>query len=167
MAARRIQTTLLSPLGAAPAAPAPQFAAKPLLTDVLSAKYGVPPEQQLPVSDQPPDSAFKPHTQYQSPYEDQSLKELTDKINRNKQKQGKRWRHMINRIEKREKQQPKAKSDRQTGKCKKLQPVKVKVKGHKRQTFVCLDKKPPPTPSHKKQQLKAKKSSSKANKQVQ
>ena len=96
--ARRIQTTLLSPLNA-PAAPAPHFAARPLLTDVLSAKYGVPPQEEM--SGGPPESAFKPHKQYISPYEDQALKELTDKIMKNKKKQGKRWKKMIKKIKKR------------------------------------------------------------------
>ena len=96
--ARRIQTTLLSPLSA-PAAPAPHFAARPLLTDVLSAKYGVPPQEEQ--TEGPPESAFQPHKQYISPYEDQALKELTDKIMKNKKKQGKRWKKMIKKIKKR------------------------------------------------------------------
>ena len=177
--ARRIQTTLLSPLGAIPAAPAPQFAAKPLLTDVLSAKYGVPPEQQ----NQPPDSAFKPHTQYNSPYEDQGLKELAEKIMANKAKQGKRWRKMIKRIKKREKASlGKTKSSKKVipaslepkktkkkavakkpkgpppsmAKCHDLKPVVTQVKGHKRQTYVCLDK-PPAKDKKKKKTTKKKK----------
>ena len=99
--ARRIQTTLLSPLGAAPAAPAPLFATKPLLTDVLTAKYV--PADQPQLQSQPPESAFKPHTQYNSPHEDQGMKELAEKIMANKKKQNKRWRKMIKKIKKREK----------------------------------------------------------------
>ena len=189
--ARRIQTTLLSPLGAAPAAPAPQFAAKPLLTDVLTAKY-VPAGQQ---QSQPPESAFKPHTQYNSPYEDQGLKELAEKIKANKKKQNKRWKKMIKKIKKREKArlaaeksskkvtpvslEPKAnkkvtskkvtsaaaaiaagkKIPASMAKCKELQPVKTQVKGHKRQTYKCLDK--PAKKTQKKKQAGSKKSKAK------
>ena len=69
--------------------PAPHFAVKPDLTDVLAAKFGgiqVPIEQQSG----PPESPFKPHKVYVSPYQDAALQELTAKIDKNKIKQGKR-----------------------------------------------------------------------------
>ena len=98
MAPRRIQTTLLTS-----ATPAPQFAVKHDLTDVLAAKYGgiqVPLEQQDP-SVHPPESAFQPHQVYVSPYQDAALQELTAKIDKNKIKQGKRWNKIIRKIQKR------------------------------------------------------------------
>ena len=194
--ARRIKTTLLSPLGATPAAPAPQFAVKPLLTDVLTAKYVLAGQQQS----QPPESAFKPHTQYNSPHEDQGLKELAEKIMANKGKQNKRWKKMIKKIKKREKARlaseksskkvtpvslgtkanKKVTSKKVTSKkvtsaaaaiaagkkipasmakCKELQPVKTQVKGHKRQTYKCLDK--PAKKTKKKKQAGSKKSKAK------
>ena len=107
MSPRRIQTTLLtSPrkyhkvdksFKKVPPDPAPQFAEKPDLTDMLAAKYGGIQEEQSG----PPESAFKPHKVYVSPYEDAALQELIDKINRNKIKQGKRWKKMIRKIQKR------------------------------------------------------------------
>ena len=99
MSPRRIQTTLLT--GNPSRTPAaPQFAVKPDLTDVLAAKYGgiqVPLQQQSG----PPESAFKPHKVYVSPYQDTALQELTAKIDKNKIKQGKRWNKMIRKIQKR------------------------------------------------------------------
>ena len=99
MAPRRIQTTLLTS-----ATPAPQFAVKHDLTDVLAAKYGgiqVPLEQQQDPSVHPPESAFQPHQVYVSPYQDADIQELTTKIDKNKIKQGKRWNKMIKKIQKR------------------------------------------------------------------
>ena len=99
MAPRRIQTTLLTS-----ATPAPQFAVKHDLTDVLAAKYGgiqVPLEQQQDPSVHPPESAFQPHQVYVSPYQDADIQELTTKIDKNKIKQGKRWNKMIRKIQKR------------------------------------------------------------------
>ena len=96
MSPRRIQTTLLT--GRTPAVP--QFAVKPDLTDVPAAKYGgiqVLLEQQSG----PPESAFKPHKVYVSPYQDAALQELTAKIDKNKINQGKRWNKMIRKIQKR------------------------------------------------------------------
>ena len=78
------------------ATPAPQFAVKRDLTDLLAAKYGgirVPLEQQDP-SVHPPESAFQPHQVYVSPYQDAALQELTAKIDKNKINQGKRWNKM-------------------------------------------------------------------------
>ena len=95
MSPRRIQTTLLT---SPSRTPAPQFAEKPDLTDVLAAKYGGIQEDP---SVHPPESAFKPHKVYVSPYQDAALQELTDKIGRNKIKQGKRWNKMIRKIQKR------------------------------------------------------------------
>ena len=92
MSPRRIQTTLLTSSSVAQ-----QFAVKPDLTDVLAAKYGgiqVPLEQQSG----PPESAFKPHKVYVSPYQDAALQELTAKIDKKKIKQGKRWNKMIRKI---------------------------------------------------------------------
>ena len=99
MAPRRIQTTLLTS-----ASPAPRFAAKRDLIDVLAAKYGgiqVPLEQQQDPSVHPPESAFQPHQMYVSPYQNAALQELNAKIDKNKIKQGKRWNKMIRKIQKR------------------------------------------------------------------
>ena len=67
---------------------------------MLAAKFGgiqVPLEQQSG----PPESAFKPHKVYVSLYQDAALQELTAKIDKNKIKQGKRWKKMIRKIQKR------------------------------------------------------------------
>ena len=78
-----IQTTLLT---SPSRSPAPQFAVKHDLTDVLAAKYGgtqLPLEQQDP-SGHPPESAFQTHKVYVSPYQDVALQEFSAKMDKNK-----------------------------------------------------------------------------------